>query len=71
MKLIDDAGKLWHRLWSVRLSLLAAFGSAIEAAWMVYTTGQPPIIAIITLVISLGAAFSRMVAQPKTIGGQQ
>ena len=65
MQLIDDAGKVWHRLWSVRLSLLAAVASAADAGWQAYITGQPRLVSIITFGISLGAAVSRVVAQPK------
>lgn len=64
-ELIDDAGKVWHRFWSVRLSLLAAIASALDAGWEAYVTGEPPLIALLTLGISLGAAIARIVAQPR------
>jgi hypothetical protein len=65
MQLIDDAGKVWHRLWSVRLSAVAVLASAIDAGWQVHVTGQPPLLALGTAAISAGAGFSRLVAQPK------
>lgn len=68
MKLIDDAGKVWHRLWSVRLSFIAVLASAIDAGWEVHVTGQPPILALVTAGISAGAGFARLVAQPKLRG---
>jgi hypothetical protein len=68
MTLIDNAGQVWHRLWSVRLSLLSAVASAADAGWQAYITGQPRVVSIITFGISLGAAVSRVVAQPKLQG---
>jgi hypothetical protein len=65
MQLIDDAGKVWHRLWSVRLSAVAVVASAVDAGWQVHVTGQPPILALVTAGISASAGFSRLVAQPK------
>lgn len=65
MQLIDDASKVWHRLWSVRLSAVAVVASAIDAGWQVHVTGQPPYMALATAAISAGAGFSRLVAQPK------
>jgi hypothetical protein len=65
VKLIDDAGKVWHRLWSVRLAGLSVLFSAVDAGWQVHVTGQPPYLALLTSAISAGAGFSRLVAQPK------
>lgn len=65
MRLIDDAGQLWHRLWSVRLSAIAVVASAVDAGWQVHVTGQAPLLALGTAAISAGAGFSRLVAQPK------
>ncbi len=68
MRLIDDAGKLWHRFWSVRFSIVAVLVSAVDAGWQVHMTGQPPYLALLTAAISAGAGFSRLVAQPKALG---
>lgn len=65
MMLIEDAGKIWHRLWSVRLSAGAVLASAFDAGWQVHVGGQPPYLAMATAAISAGAGFSRLVAQPK------
>lgn len=65
MQLIDDAGQLWHKFWSVRLSAVAVVASAVDAGWQVHVTGQPPYMALVTAAISAGAGFSRVVAQPK------
>lgn len=66
MQFIDDVGKVWHKLWSVRLSIAAGLVSAADAGWEVYVTGQPPYRALLTAGISFGAAAARIVAQPKT-----
>jgi hypothetical protein len=68
VQLIDDASKVWHRLWSVRLSAIAVVASAFDAGWEVHVTGQPPILALATAAISAGAGFARLVAQPKLHG---
>lgn len=65
MQLIDDAGKLWHKFWSIRLSVVAVIAAAVDAGWQVHVTGQPPYLALATAAISAGAGFSRLVAQPK------
>lgn len=62
-KLIRDARKLWHRLWSVRLSLLAALLSTLETAFTYWTTGHTPPIVAAAALISIAAAISRVVAQ--------
>lgn len=69
MKLIEDAGAIWHKLWSVRLSAVAVLASAFDAGWQVHVTGQPPYLALATAAISAGAGFSRLVAQPKMHDG--
>lgn len=69
MRLIDDVGHVWHRLWSVRLSAIAVVASAVDAGWQVHVTGQPPLLALGTAAISAGAGFSRLVAQPKLRDG--
>lgn len=65
MKLIPDWRKLWLKLWSVKLSLVAAFLSGLEVAFSVWIENKPAIFAGIAFVLSLGAAVARIVAQPK------
>ena len=65
MQLIDNAGQLWHKFWSVRFSALAVVVSAFDAGWQVHVSGQPPYLALATAAISAGAGFSRLIAQPK------
>lgn len=63
MQLINDWKRKFPKLWSVRLSLLAALMSSMEVALNVYLTGKAPIIVVVAGVISLGAAAARVVAQ--------
>lgn len=66
MKLIDDARRVWPRLWSVRLSLLAAALGAIDAALpLIAPQGGGVRFALITAGVSLSAALARLVSQPK------
>lgn len=63
MQLINDWKRKFPKLWSVRLSLLAALMSSIEVALNVYLTGRAPVIVLAAGLISLGAAASRVIAQ--------
>lgn len=64
MKLIADWRHLWFRLWSVRLSLVAALASSGEAAFQWWALGKPSMIVIAAAMISLGAGIARIVSQP-------
>jgi hypothetical protein len=75
MKLIDDARRTWHKLWSVRLALLSAALSAIEFALPLVPDSVAELIgrgrfAAAALVISLGSGLARVVSQPKLHGGE-
>lgn len=63
MKLIADARHVFKKAWSVKLTLLASVLSAIEGGVQYYLTGTPAMFAIGASLISLGAAFARVVAQ--------
>lgn len=63
MQLIRDWKRKFPKLWSVRLSLLAALMSSVEVALNVWLTGKAPVIVIAAGLISMGAAASRVVAQ--------
>jgi hypothetical protein len=64
MQLINDWKRKFPRLWSVRLALLAAVMSSLEVGMNVYINGQPPMFATLAVVISMGSAISRVIAQP-------
>lgn len=68
MNLIEDWKTQFPKLWSVRLTLLAALASSIEAGVNLYATGTAPILVIAAILTSLGAALARIVAQPKVTG---
>lgn len=70
MRLIDDAGRLWHRLWSVRLSLLAAGLGAVDAAMPFLAPEHASRrFAAATAVVALAAGIARLVSQPKARRG--
>jgi len=64
IQLIDEAKKLFPKLWSVRLSLLAGLISSAEAGVDTYLTGKAPLVAIAAALVAFAAAFARIVAQP-------
>lgn len=65
MKFIDNAGRLWHRFYSVRFSVAAAL-AALYAGWEAHVYGQPVWACLLTAGLALAAGLSRVVAQPKT-----
>ncbi|HEX7639320.1 MAG TPA: hypothetical protein VF457_13065 [Burkholderiaceae bacterium] len=70
LALIDDAGRVWHRLWSVRLSVLAAVLGAADAALpFVAPAHASPAFSALVAAVSLAAAGARLVAQPALKGG--
>lgn len=65
MNLIQDWRRKFPRLWSVRLSLLAALLSAFEVGMNLWLTGRPPLIVIGAGLFSLCAAIARVISQPR------
>lgn len=73
MKLIDDVGALWHRLWAVRMAIISAIYSAAAGAWLLMppdwqpTLSQPIRWVLVVVGVSLAASpgVARVVAQPK------
>ncbi len=70
MKLIDNAGQLWHRFYSVRFSFAAAV-AAIYAGWEAHVYGQPVWSCVLTAGLALLAGISRVVDQPKARRGSR
>lgn len=71
MELVKDAKRVLLHAWSIRLALLSAFFSAAEVALPYFAPFMPEhSMAILAIVTSSGAAIARIIAQPKTIGGQ-
>ncbi len=73
MKLIDDAGLIWHRLWSVRLSALTTLYTSAAGAWLVLPPDWKPtlthteqiIMAGIGMLLPALATVAPVVKQPK------
>lgn len=63
LRLIKNARRIWYRLWSVRLSMLAALLAAIESVFSYWTTGHAPLIVAGAGLFSLAASVSRVIAQ--------
>ncbi len=69
MLLIDDAGRLWRKLWSVRLALAAAALDVVAVATQeLLPEHAPPHLVAAAGVLSLAAAVARLVAQPRVTG---
>lgn len=65
MKLIDGWQAKLPKLWSVRLSLIAALASSVEVGFGFWANGKPSWVAVAAVIVSLSAAAARIVAQPK------
>ena len=70
MPLIENAKEVLLKAWSVRLALLGAVFSALEVAlpfFMPLGLVPPNTMAALALFASMGAALSRIIAQPKSL----
>lgn len=65
LHLIEGAGRVWSRLWSVRLALLAAVLGALDVG-LAYCAPEhaSPFFAGTAALVSFAAAVARIVAQP-------
>lgn len=70
MQLIDNAGSLWHKLWSMRLVAASTVLSAVAAGMGMFETKNWYVVAA-AIVANLLAMWARMVAQPKAYGSQE
>lgn len=70
LTLIDDAGRVLRRAWSVRLALLAALLSACEVA-LPYAAPETRSVpwAVLSGIVALLAAVARLIAQPRMRDG--
>lgn len=65
LHLIEGAGRVWSRLWSVRLALLAAVLGALDVGLAYYAPEHAsPAYAAGAALVSFAAAVARIVAQP-------
>jgi hypothetical protein len=72
MKLIDDCRDVWHKLWSIRLSILAAvlagceILSALQPVLPLLPSVLPPgMFAGLSALVALAAAGSRVIKQER------
>ncbi len=70
MMWVDDVGRVLRRAWSVRLSALSAVFAGLEAlTGLLPVLPLPPRLMIaLAAACAVGAAFSRLIAQPKRRG---
>lgn len=62
--LIPEAS-VWHRLWSVRLALLAAFFGAMAEVLPAWQAALSPIpFAVLSTLCAIGSSMARLVRQP-------
>jgi hypothetical protein len=69
VRLVSEAGRIFRRAWSVRLSLLAAILTAIYAAWDYHVSGHTSVVVLMTFFLNISAAVARIVDQPKLRDG--
>lgn len=68
MKLIEDWRTVLRRAWSIRLVLLAALLGGIEVVLPLFSDAVPRhVFALLSIVVSLGAAVARVMAQPRSM----
>jgi hypothetical protein len=71
MELVKDAKRVLLRAWSIRLALMSAFFSGAEVALPYFAPFLPEhSMAVLAIVASAGAAIARVIAQPKSMGGE-
>lgn len=66
MQLIDDWRAVARKAWSIRLVLLAAALGGVELALPLFSDAMPrAVFGLASILVSIGAAVARLVAQPK------
>ena len=66
MKLIDDAGKVLRRAWSVRLGIIAALFSGAEVIVPLFADAIPrALFAVLSFLTVVAAVLARFVTQPR------
>lgn len=69
MTLIDDWRNVARKAWSIRLVLLAAALGGVELALPLFMDAVPRhVFTALSILVSIGAAVARLVAQPKSMG---
>ena len=66
MTLIDNAGEVLRKAWSVRLGIIAGIFSGAEVVVPFFADAMPRnVFALLSFVAVMGAVVARFVAQPK------
>lgn len=66
MKLIDDAGKVLRRAWSVRLGIVAGVLSGAEVIVPLFSEEFPRnVFSLLAFTVATAAFIARFIAQPK------
>lgn len=66
MRLIDDFGRVFTKLWSVRLAILAGLLSGVEVILPLFQADFPRgWFAIASFVVTMASIVARAIAQPK------
>lgn len=68
MNWIQDAEKIWTKLWSVRLAIVSGLGSSIDVGYQIYVSSPNKFtlwISIVVAATSFGGVIARLIAQPK------
>lgn len=69
MNLIPEWRRVLRRAWSVRLALLAAALGGVEIALPLFSDAVPRHVFLgLSVLVTMGAAVARIVAQPKMWG---
>ena len=71
MQLIPDAKRIWHRLWSMRLSLATAAVCMVDELMTYLMPDHPTLhLALVAAGLSFAAAISRVVLQTRLVKAQ-
>lgn len=66
IKLVKDPKKVARKSWSFRLSVVAAVFSGLEMALPLFSDAMPRhVFLIASILVALGSALARLVAQPE------
>jgi hypothetical protein len=72
MKPVDNWRSVLRHAWSLRLIVLAAVLGGLEVVLPLFSDAVPrALFALLSVLVSVGAAIARFVAQPKSLGGDQ
>jgi len=72
VRLVDNWRTVLRKAWSIRMILLSSALTGVEMALPLFTDAFPRNVFLgLSIGVAIAAAVFRIIAQPKTIGGQQ